>query len=386
MRVLVLNYEYPPLGGGAANAMFHILREFGRIGAPEIDVVTSSADGKAAVEELEKNVRIHKVPVRKERIHYWTSREIFDYYRQGRTYAGTLMREREYDLCHAFFALPCGHMASRYAGRLPYIVSLRGSDVPGFNERLSGLEPFLKHFFRGVLAKAAAVQANSAGLKDLALLTSPGTDIEVIHNGVDCGRFAPRPAVRAVAGQGGPLRLLAVCRLIERKGLADLIKALPRIGEVLGDIRLTVVGEGNLENELKDLSATLGVADKIDWKGATAHSDLPDIYRDADVFVLPSHFEGMSNSLLEAMASGLAVVVTDTGGTKELFSDNGRIVPAGDPDGIAKAVIALGRDRALLAACSARSREKALDFSWGRVAEKYLSVYERAVASNRTTG
>ena len=106
MRVLVLNYEYPPLGGGAANALFHIVREFARNGEPVVDVVTSAPDGVFATERLSKNVTVHKLPVRKEQIHYWKQSEILDYSRQGLRYARHLTGERDYHLCHAFFALP----------------------------------------------------------------------------------------------------------------------------------------------------------------------------------------------------------------------------------------------------------------------------------------
>lgn len=377
MRVLVLNYEYPPLGGGAANALFHIVREFARDGEPLVDVVTSAADGVFAIETLAETVTVHKLPVRKDQIHYWTQREILDYSIRGLRYARTLLKDHDYDLCHAFFALPCGLMARRLRGKMPYIVSLRGSDVPGFNERLAKIDPFLKPLFRRVIGGAASVQANSEGLRRLARQTSAAAEIEIIYNGVDCGQFTP--AERSSGAKR--LHLISVCRLIERKGVDDLIAALPRIKSRLGDVKLTVVGEGNLEADLKQQARELQVSDNIEWLGFVEHDALPELYREADIFVLPSHYEGMSNSLLEAMAGGLAVVVTDTGGTRELFHENGRIVEIGAPASIAEAVVSLGEDPEDLAACSARSRQTAEDFSWGKVAEKYMAVYERVAAS-----
>ena len=377
MRVLILNYEYPPLGGGAANAMFHIVREFASRGRPAIDIVTSAPDGQAAIEQLSENIAVHKLPVRKDRIHYWTQKEIFDYSRRAGPYVRELFDRHEYDLIHAFFALPCGYIARRHRSRVPYIVSLRGSDVPGFNVRLAKVEPLLKPVFRRVLRDAAAVQANSEGLRDLALRTAESAEIEIIYNGVDCEQF--RPPARLV--RHGTLHLISVCRLIERKGVGDLIEALPRIKTALGDVRLTVVGEGNLESELKTQAARLGVADDIEWLGFVGHDELPELHNRADIFILPSHYEGMSNSLLEAMAAGLAVVVTDTGGTRELFRRNGRIVAAGSPDSIAEAVIELGSARAELEACATRSRKIAEDFSWTAVAGRYMETYERVSRS-----
>ena len=373
MRVLILNYEYPPLGGGAANAMFHIVREFASRGRPAIDVVTSAPDGKAATEQLSENIAVHKLPVRKDRIHYWTQKEILDYSRRAGPYTRELLDHSEYDLIHAFFALPCGYIARKYRGRVPYMVSLRGSDVPGFNVRLAKVEPLLKPVFRRVLRDAAAVQANSEGLRDLALRTAESAEIEIIYNGVDCERFRPSPPPERTEA----LHLISVSRLIERKGVSDLIEALPRAKAALGNIRLTVVGEGNLESELKAQAVRLGVAEDIEWLGFIEHDELPELYNRADIFVLPSHYEGMSNSLLEAMAAGLAVVVTDTGGTRELFRHNGRIVAAGSPGSIAEAVIELGSDYRELEACATRSRKTAEKFSWIAVAGRYMETYER---------
>jgi len=357
--------------------MFHIVREFASRGRPAIDIVTSAPDGQAAIEQLSENIAVHKLPVRKDRIHYWTQKEIFDYSRRAGPYVRELFDRHEYDLIHAFFALPCGYIARRHRSRVPYIVSLRGSDVPGFNVRLAKVEPLLKPVFRRVLRDAAAVQANSEGLRDLALRTAESAEIEIIYNGVDCEQF--RPPARLV--RHGTLHLISVCRLIERKGVGDLIEALPRIKTALGDVRLTVVGEGNLESELKTQAARLGVADDIEWLGFVGHDELPELHNRADIFILPSHYEGMSNSLLEAMAAGLAVVVTDTGGTRELFRRNGRIVAAGSPDSIAEAVIELGSARAELEACATRSRKIAENFSWTAVAGRYMETYERVSRS-----
>jgi glycosyltransferase involved in cell wall biosynthesis len=237
------------------------------------------------------------------------------------------------------------------------------------------MEPVLKPIFKRVLRDAAAVQANSSGLRDLATQTSRSAEIEIIYNGVDCEQF--QPAVRS--GPQQPIHLISVCRLIERKGVGDLIDALPLIKEALGGVKLTVVGEGDLEAELKEQAGRLGLTDEIDWLGFVEHDRLPELYQQADIFVLPSHYEGMSNSLLESMAAGLAVVVTDTGGTGELFRENGMIVAPGQPKSIADAVIKLGRDARGLFASAARSREIAETFSWTEVARQYVETYERVL-------
>lgn len=374
-RVLILNYEYPPLGGGAANALSYLLREFAALDEMDYDLVTSSPDGRFEIVELADNASIHKMAVRKANRHYWTQKEIIDYTFKASRYARRLLDGKSYALCHAFFAIPCGVMAYRMRGRLPYIVSLRGSDVPGFNSRFNWMNAALKPVFRQVLKGAAAVQANSEVLRNLAHQTSAGIQIDVIHNGVDCRQFTPM--TRSFGAR--PLRLLSVCRLIGRKGTDDLIRALPAVKKGLGPVELTIAGEGNLKESLSALAASEGVAQDIKWLGVVDHDDLPAIYRGSDLFVLPSHFEGMSNALLEAMASGLPVVVTDTGGAIELIKGNGLVVKAGDSIALARAIIEILGSHDGGIAFGARSREIAGTFSWENVARQYLQTYRRVI-------
>lgn len=377
MRVLILNYEFPPLGGGAANALHYLLREFTDSDEIEIDLVTSSPDGRFEVSEPAGNIYIHKMAIRKKNRHYWTQPEILDYTVKASRYARRLVDGKHFDLCHAFFAIPCGAMAFQLRKRLPYIVSLRGSDVPGFNSRFDRMNVVLKPVFKRVLKAASAVQANSEGLKNLAQSTSPDTPIDIIHNGVDCRQFSP--VARTIGS--GPRRLITVCRLIGRKGVDDLIRALPAVKETFGPVELTVAGEGNLKESLSALAESEGVAGDIKWLGAVDHDALPDIYRQSDVFVLPSHFEGMSNALLEAMASGLPVVVTATGGVEELIDGNGLVVKAGDSKALGRAIIEiLDDDTGRL--YGARSREIANSFSWESVAGKYLKTYRLAIGQS----
>ena len=374
-RILILNYEYPPIGGGAANALSYLLTEFGLIGGVEIDLVTSSHEGKESISSVANGISVHKLAIKKDSLHYWTEREILGYWSLATRYTNKLLAKEKYDLCHAFFALPCGAMAYRLRSRLPYIVALRGSDVPVVNKRFKWMNSFIKPVFKRVLKASSGVWANSEGLRQLAKKTTPDIDIKIIHNGVDCREFVPaqnrRPEKR--------YRLVCVSRLIGRKGIDDLITALPKIKAKLGKVELTLVGEGNLKEELQALAESQGVSDDIRWLGYVDHSSLPEIYVQADLFVLPSYFEGMSNALLEAMASGLPVVVTNTGGTGELVDENGLVIEAGDQAGIIEAATLILSEEERWVRYSQRSREIALKFSWENAAQEYLNAYERAI-------
>lgn len=375
MRMLVLNYEYPPLGGGAANASAYILREMSHRDI-EIDLVTSSASSSFEIAYIGDNVTIHKLAVGKKKIHYWTQKEILIYSWKARRYVKSLMKGKDYDVCHAFFGIPCGAIAYLFRKRMPYIVSLRGSDVPGFNKRFSLQYLFLKPIVRRVWRKASAVVANSDGLRALAYETDPKCKIGIIYNGIDTEQF--KPAASGVAGDRR--RILCVSRLIERKGLDHLIRSVPIMKERLGDVfEVVIVGEGNLETELKSLSEQLGVADLVDFKGYIPHDNLPETYAGSDLFVLPSKNEGMSNTVLEAMACGLPIVATNTGGTSELVKGNGIVLANVDAGAIADALTQLVQKSDERAQMGHKSREIAESMSWGKVADQYVALYEESL-------
>ncbi len=367
----MLNYEYPPLGGGAANACQYILKELAQEGI-EVDLVTSSASNKFEIEKIGETVNIYKLDVAKRNIHYWTQREILTYSWKSRALIKTLTKDNKYTICHAFFGIPCGAIAYLFRKKIPYIVSLRGSDVPGFNQRFSLQYIFLKPVIRSVWRNAQAVIANSEGLRELAHETDSNCPIDIIYNGIDTEQFKPAEKPK----NGNKLRILCVSRLIERKGIDGLIKSIPLMKERLGDtIEVWIVGEGNLERELRDLARSLDVEDKVDFKGYIEHDRLPDVYANSDLFVLPSFNEGMSNTVLEAMASGLPIVTTDTGGSNELIEENGTVILNHEPKTIADAVCKLLGDPVIRETAGTKSRELATRLSWNASTERYLDIY-----------
>ncbi|MFQ6087722.1 MAG: glycosyltransferase family 4 protein [Candidatus Methanofastidiosia archaeon] len=369
MKILMLNYEFPPLGGGASNATEYLLKEFSLITDMKIDLITSSPINKMEVEKLSDNIIIYKLPIDKKDIHYWTQKEILVYSIKAIRFIRKLMKRDKYDLCHAFFGFPCGLIAYLFRKKIPYIVSLRGSDVPGFSKRFSIQYIFLKPMLKIIWRNSKSVIANSEGLKRLALRTSPNQDIEIIHNGIDINEFKPSHR------KNKTIKILCVSRLIERKGIKYLIGAIPQILKNYNNFKVTIIGKGSQEQELKKMSLDLNIEEYIDFMGYVAHSKLPKIYSKSEIFVLPSLKEGMSNTVLEAIASGISIITTDTGGTQELIKDNGIIVPMNDSEAIADATIQLINDSNLRREMGKKSRKIAENMSWEDVAEAYLKLY-----------
>ncbi len=371
MRILFLNYEFPPIGGGGANANAYLFQQYANDPKLVIDCVTSTLEKQDQVECFAENVTLHRLAVGKRDLHFWTQREVLSWLWQARRKVQELVSQHDYDVCHAFFGFPSGLVAWWYRDQFPYIVSLRGSDVPGFNPRFALQYVLLKPLFRHIWQRASSVVANSQGLKVLANEFMPELPIGVIPNGIDTQEFMP-----AIAAARVRQRILCVSRLVERKGVQHLIGSMPAIVASFPDVSLQIVGEGNLADELTAQCKSLGVHEHVEFLGYVPHEQLPELYQKAELFVQPSFYEGMSNTVLEAMASGLPIVATGEGGREELFSGNAVTVPFGKPKELASAVGALLNARETISSMGLRSRHIAEGFSWSAVAGRYVDYYQ----------
>lgn len=379
MRVLFFNYEYPPLGGGAANATSYILREFAKIPDLKVDLVTSSIDDAYHIENVSEDVIVHRLPIgkNKKNLHFQSQKDLLVYSWKAYFYAWKLARKNKYELTHSFFSVPCGFLSLvfKFQFGLPYIVSLRGADVPGYSDRFGMIYKILTPIIRYIWKKSDAVVSNSEGLKGLALEAKPNQKIDVIYNGIDIGEFAPRPT-----GDMDVFKILCVSRLTKRKGVEYLISAVAEIVEKnLLQVELVIAGDGDDSKRLKKIVSDLNIDNYVKFLGLVPHNELSAVYNSASMFVLPSLNEGMSNTMLEALASGLPIVATDTGGTKELVSDgvNGFIVKMQDSEDLRVKIEAILSDDLLREKMAEKSRAQAEEMSWKHVAEKYFDLYKK---------
>ena len=380
MKVLFLNYEYPPLGGGAGNATQYLLREYAHIPDLEVHLVTSSVDESEHIISVAPNVTVHSIPVGKngKNLHFQSSKDLLRYSWRGFWYANSLLRKERFDVIHAFFSVPCGFMATILSlwYRVPYIVSLRGADVPGYSERFTGMYIFLRPLIRCIWSRAARVVSNSAGLRMLALQTNVKQSIDMIPNGIDIAEFKPDAARET----DGIFRILCVSRITPRKGIRYLIEGFSLLQKKNSSkMELWIIGEGDELASLRELVQSLGLHLSVKFFGRMEHEKLASFYGLADVFVLPSLNEGMSNTMLEALASGLPIIATVTGGTEELVlnGENGLYIEKQSSEDIALKLEQVLNDAELRKKMGEMSRVRAEKMSWGNVASQYADLYRK---------
>lgn len=377
MRILMLNNEFPPLGGGTGTVNQALLKRWARVPGLEIELITSALKGVPEEEQFAEHVRIYKVPVNNKNIHHSSNRELVTFALRSFLLARQRMKARPFDFCFAWSAVPAGAvaMALRRLYGLGYLVRVCGPDIPGFERRYGPMYRLLTPAIRAVWHGAKVVVAKCEREADMIRSADRNVTIGLVPNGVELAAFPAAPAV----SDSGPLHLICVARLIERKGQSHLIQAVKRLADRGIPATLELVGTGDAQPEYERLVRELGVADRVQFSGYVAREAIAAHYAAAQVFVLPSYNEGMSVATLEAMAAGLALVVTRTGGTAELVEENvnGMSFDWADIAALSAHLERLAGDRDLVRRMGQASRLRAAKFSWDAGAEAFLEIFSQ---------
>ncbi|MEJ2492662.1 MAG: glycosyltransferase family 4 protein [Desulfuromonadales bacterium] len=369
MKLLLLNYEFPPLGGGASPVSFEIGRRLVAEYGFDIDVVTMGFEGLPARDELSPGMRVYRVPCwrsKKEICHPW---EQATYLFTGYRKAAALHRNKTYDICHTHFLIPTGLIAEKLHRRfgLPYVVTAHGSDVPGFNnDRFKLLHTFTGPLLRRVVAGARRVVAPSAFLEQLMRAQiRAGFDEKlcVIPNGIAIDNITPASKRNIILGTG---------RLLPRKGFQHLLQAVA--DEVLG-YEVHICGDGPMMATLKDIQKRSKTKIVLHGWMDNRSAAYRKLLETAAIYVLPSLKENASIALLEAMAVGAAVVTTNVSGCPETVGPEGLLVEPENASAIREVLLRLVKDEALRQRCQQAMRARVEKvFSWDRVIAHYRDV------------
>ncbi|HEX9050135.1 MAG TPA: glycosyltransferase family 4 protein [Anaeromyxobacter sp.] len=376
--VAILTSLFPPSVGGIQTHTLALARELAARGE-EVHVVTRPSPGRAAVEE-EDGVTVHRTGLARGP----AAAATLAYVALAARVVGALAPRVSVVHAHQLLSPASVALVTRAVRGVPFVVTAHASGTVGDVACLvhQGALGAVRLAALGRLASAFV--AVSAPIRDELLAAGiPASRIRRIPNGVDTSRFAPatpgeRAAARAALGLGdGPVAVYAG-RLSPEKGADVLLEAwarMPRSGATL-----CVVGDGPARPSLEALAARLGLRGSVRFEGSAG--DVGPWLRSADAFALPSRTEGLSLALLEAMASGLAVVATDVGAAREATGPGGAVVvPPERPDALAEALAAVLADPARAAALGRAARSRAVArFGIGAVAERHLALY-REVAS-----
>ena len=373
LKVLILNSEYPPIGGGAGTATANLARFMASKGV-EIKIVTARY-GNLPVLEKNNGFEIIRVPSRRDRADRTGPMEQISFIFISAWYCLTHFHQWKPNVVWAFFGFPSGMTALflKILYGIPYIISLRGGDVPGFRpydfnkfHRIGG--PFIKIVWN----YSSGLVANSDGLRKLALKFHERIPIDVIPNGIDLDFF--KPNVR----DGKIPQLLFTGRVVYQKGLDLLVEALSKLIDLPWE--LSIIGDGSYKEHLQQRIEMLGLTSRIRFHGWCNKEELLPILAQSHIFVNPSRHEGMPNAVLEAMACGLPVIATRIAGNEDLVKDgeNGLLIGNENVIELQNALRILLNDKQLRQKMGKNSRVIVESkFSWYHSGEEYLALLQK---------
>ncbi len=366
MRIALVSEFYYPHLGGVTEHVHNLALELNRRGHPTT-IITSRMGGAHRDDEFVRRVG-------RSRIIY--SNGSFARLTTGRGLRRELeelVRAERFDVVHVHGGLAptFGLIAPRAAWRLGVpVVATFHSWFP----RSLGYRVLRRPLQRDLDRHAATIAVSEPVVRALSRYFQ--ADWEIVPNGVNVGYFHPNGRQPTDALTRGP-RLLFLGRLDPRNGLETVLAAMPLILARYPRARLVVVGDGPLRRYYEWRAAPLGTS--VEFVGQV-YAERPDYYGTADLYLCPTTKASFGITLLEAMACGTPMVVSDITGFRELVGRGSEavLVPKDDPAAWAAAAIRLIGDPDRRVAMGAAGLAKAAAFGWPRIAERVLAIYERA--------
>lgn len=321
LRILVLNYEYPPLGGGAGVCTMEHIRGLAASGH-EVTLITTFYEGTRE-EEKDGNVHIIRLKSLRRYKHKSSVREMLLWMTCARRFLSNFCRTNPFDICLAHFTFPGGYVAKylKYKFKIPYMVISHGHDIPWFfPEQMLLYHAFLYGSIKRILAESAAIVVLNENLAKSArgMLSGEKKDkVRVIGNGCHTTQF-----LKKGGRDYSVLKILFAGRLVKQKDPMTFMKALKILHQKGVCFKAEVVGDGVLLNKMKRFTDVHKLSQKINFRGWVSREEMPEVYNQAHVLVQTSLDEAMSVAALEALSAGVYLISTDTGAAHRLIENN----------------------------------------------------------------
>ena len=378
MRIFMIVERYPPYVGGAPYCVYQMSTELGRLGH-EIVVVTCSAPNAPERENVD-GVEIQRIP-------YWDFPRlkgvsfIVNSLRKSRR----LVREDHADIIHAHSGISgvVGYSCKKVALR-PLVLTFHGLIFPDtLTSKISlTVDRYVTHRADFITFDSRPMQEHFVKEFDLAWEKTC-----YIPNAVDTDLFKPMNVDRNAWGiNERDICLLYVGRLVKMKGLQILLESFKEANREVEMLKLLIVGDGPLRDELAEKTREYGLVDRVLFLGPIPPNKLPPIYVASDIAVLPSAYEGLSRMLLEAMACEKAVVASDIPANRELITDgqDGFLVAPLAPSSLKEAIVRLALNDGLRESLGKKAREKiSSGYSASYRISRILDVYQKVLPASK---
>jgi glycosyltransferase involved in cell wall biosynthesis len=380
MRILLCNYEYPPLGGGGGVVMAALARQLAR--SHEVTVLTSRACDLAA-EDSDGGVRVLRVPVFFRRELAVANFPSMAAYLPTGFLRGLGLGRRAFDVINTHFVVPTGplgHALARWQG-IPNVLSVHGGDLFDPSKRSSPhLHAPLRAAVRWLLRAADDVVGQSRDtVRHVTDLYGVRRPVELIPLGID----RPPQAIRASRTDLGlpsdAFVMITIGRLVARKATTQLIDMFAASN--IPNAHLVIVGDGPDAPAIDRRATELGVRARVHMLGMIPDAQKYAALSVADVFVTASQHEGFGLVFLEAMAFGLPVLCYDRGGQTDFLvtGQTGHVIKLNDQQAFVRALIELHRDRDARLRYGQHNRRLVENYFIDTCATRYEQIFERAI-------
>lgn len=339
MKLLVLNYEYPPLGGSAGSISKDIAEGLAGLGH-DITVLTTYYEGTEE-DSIVNKVRVIRLKSKRKDIFHSNVREMISWMLTARGFLKKHLQNERYSLCLANFALPCGEVAysMKEMYRLPYAIIAHGPDIPWFlPEQMMWYHAACYHWIRKICmqSKRNYVPSNEMLTNINAFLGGTVAKSKLIRNGFDSKLFIPDASKRAQR-----FTILFAGNLVLQKDPLTFLKAIEIVRHKISDFKVLICGDGKMRPKLESFVTENGMKDIVNFKTALSEPEIITEYQSSSLTVMPSLAEGSSKDLLEALACGQYVITTKTGNSSSLVEEgiNGNLIEKKDYKSLADMII-----------------------------------------------
>lgn len=340
MRILVLNYEYPPLGGGAGVITQNISEGLANKGH-KITVLTTWYKGEEQ-DATSQNLRIIRLKSKRKEIYKSNPREMLSWMFAAKKFLRKHLISEKYDICFANFSLPGGEVAysMKLDFGLPYVVMSHGHDIPWFMpEQMMWYHAFTYHWIRKICLQSKRNYVQSQDMKDNidAFLGKSFNDKnKIIYNGWDSSIFKPDYSIKKK-----DFTILFPGRLVSQKDPMSFLRAISIVKKEIPDVKVNILGDGKLRKKMENYVTKNSLSNNIFFKSWLTKPEMLFEFQTASLTVLPSLNEGMSIATLEALSCGQYVIATKVSNNESLIEPgvNGDFIEKKNPKDIATKIL-----------------------------------------------
>lgn len=371
MKLLIITEGYYPYTGGLEKIVTEIAQGLNEKNTYEVTVLTSIRENREPFQEEVNGVKVYYVPLSISHGKIAFAKELF----YVRKFMKNILDNR-FDVISIQYI---GYFASMFftiKSKIPYIISIHGNDITGNRGTVS------KFIQKKIINRSDGVISNSyylANELENKLSISIQDKIHVIWNGLHLEKY------KAVERLTDEMVVVSVGRFVYKKGFDILIKAFAAVVKRFPEAKLLMAGDGIEKWKCVKLSEKLGISENIIFLGQVLNSNISDVLSRGRVFVCPSRNEPFGIVVLEAMAMGIPVIATDSGGVREIIENDkyGYIVPIEDSGAMAEKIIEFLENRDKCNDFSNRGLNRVKDFSIVNVIEQYDTIIKKIYSSRR---